>query len=501
MSLTPNALGHFARRVGSVGAAFGPGRQPFMVRRNYSFELKSALTFPLAAALAEGTFTGVVASKYFAAGPMLIAVITAAPMFGNILALLWSELAESRPKIKFINVLQIGVVVAMAAVGLTWFIDDQSIAGWAFAGLIIVARVLASGIVTLRSAVWRLNYPKALRGQIISRINGVYNTVLAAMVLASAFALNFRPGLYAVIYPIVALVSLVGVLQFSRIRVRGEGALLRRRRLVPAAPGIDPEGHETLDYARVQRLRAGNGPIGRLMTRITDAFGLLKRDKMFREYQWWQFMLGASFMMMFPSLIYVVSTEMTDPTTEYVKAVVILQFLPMITGVVFLQVWAPIFDRTDLFTFRVWIGLAGLAAHVLILTGALTNQLWVIALGTFSVGISMGGGQLAWQLGQNAFATKDNVGTYMGLHVMLTGMRGMFAPFLGVGIYHLLSQVIGDTDGVPGGRWLFLVPVTLCTVSMFGYVSMARRYRGMTRESEDEAAVPAIVVEPKAASA
>lgn len=507
----------FGRSVTDSLSAFAARRQPYMVRSNYVHELKSALTFPLAAALAEGTFTGVVASKYFQAGPLLIAVITAAPMFGNILALLWAELAETRPKVRFINALQVGVVIAMAAVGLTYFIADNTVAGWTFAALIIIARVLASGIVTLRSAVWRLNYPRALRGQIISRINGVYNTVLAGMVLVSALALDGNPGLYAIIYPVVAVVSLFGVVQFSRVRVRGEAGLLRRIHLAPAGPSemssVGMLDGDQLGYGRAERgptvsrirsvLRRGllrrvygclpvrvqrrirDSAAGRLAVRVADAFALLRSDKMFREYQWWQLLIGSSFMMMFPSLIYMVSTEMTDRRTQYVLAVIVLQFIPMVTGVIFLQVWAPLFDRTDIFTFRVWNSVVSASSHALILAGAVTGQLWLIAVGTFTVGVSMGGGQLAWQLGQNAFATKENVGTYMGLHVMLTGLRGMFAPFLGVGIYHFLSSVIGPIGGVPGGRWLFLGPLLLSGIAVFGYISMSRRYRGLTREGDD----------------
>jgi hypothetical protein len=124
----------------------------------------------------------------------------------------------------------------------------------------------------------------------------------------------------------------------------------------------------------------------------------------------------------------------------------------------------------------------------LVLWGALADNLWIVASGTFMIGVAMGGGQLAWQLGQNMFATRENVGTYMGLHVMLTGLRGMFAPFLGVGVYHALSKALpGSTEGdVPGGRWLFLLSVILCVIGTLGYVRMARVYRDVTRE-EDEA--------------
>lgn len=468
-----------------------------MVRRNYLYELRSAFTFPLAAALAEGSFTGVVASKYFAAGPFLIAVITAAPMFGNILALLWAQLAERRRKVPFINLLQLGVVIAVALVAVTWFIPldpatghPHRSAGWAFALLIIVARVLASGIVTLRSAVWRLNYPRSLRGQIISRITGVYNTVLSLMVLSAAWILDLAPQSYAVIYVIVALVSLVGIEQFRKVRVRGEARLLRRSGTIqPAA--IEPNsvlGEEggVPSYARTTR-GASIGALRGFWRQLRGSLRLLKTDPMFREYQWWQFLLGASFMLMMPSLIYMVSKEMTDERTQYVLAVVVVQLVPMLTGVFFLQVWAPIFDRTPLFQFRVWLGISAIIAHALVLWGALADNLWIVASGTFMIGVAMGGGQLAWQLGQNTFATRDNVGTYMGLHVMLTGLRGMFAPFIGVGIYHALSNMLPNAgvSDVKGGRWLFLASVILCCLGTLGYARMARRYRDTTREEEE----------------
>ncbi len=117
----------------------------------------------------------------------------------------------------------------------------------------------------------------------------------------------------------------------------------------------------------------------------------------------------------------------------------------------------------------------------------MTNQLWLVAVGMFACGISFGGGQLAWQLGQNAFATKDNVGTYMGLHVMLTGLRGMFAPFLGVGIYHTLSRFLpAGIEGVPGGRWVFAVSVMLATIALVGYIRMSRRYGNELAARDEE---------------
>jgi hypothetical protein len=102
-------------------AVHGPGQLPR--------EIRAALTYPLAAALAEGAFTGVVATKYFHASPVLLAVITAAPMFGNIMALVWAELAKTRRMVPFVNRLQLGVVTCVAAVGLTAPLPRRSAGG------------------------------------------------------------------------------------------------------------------------------------------------------------------------------------------------------------------------------------------------------------------------------------------------------------------------------------------------------------------------------------
>ena len=113
---------------------FRTRHQPYMVRHSYRHEIRSALTFPLAASLAEGSFTGVVAAKNFGAGVVLMSVITAAPMFGNIMALIWSDLSLGRKKVPLVNMLQAGVVLMIASVALTAYLPPQ-VAGWVFAGL------------------------------------------------------------------------------------------------------------------------------------------------------------------------------------------------------------------------------------------------------------------------------------------------------------------------------------------------------------------------------
>jgi hypothetical protein len=447
--------------------SFRARNQPYMVRLSYTYELRSAFTYPLAASLADGSFTGVVAAKYFNAPPVLIAVITAAPMFGNIMAMVWSELAKDRRKVPFVNLLQAGVVLSIAAVPLTYFMAPEA-GAWVFAGMIIFARLMASGIVTLRSVIWRMNYPRQSRGQIIARITVAATAVLALTTFAGSAWLDRNPNAYIYLYPLAAMLGAIGIWQFSNIRVRTEGQMLRRRRQSLYTPR--PESLAQTDEANVMNYQ----PQGRVGLRgfFADALHVLRTDREFRAYQRWQFTSGFSFMMFAPALLYMVSTEMTDRRTEYLLAIVVLQLIPLLTSLISTQLWAPLFDRVHITVFRVFQTSVSVAAQATLFAGAMyglyysdRNALWIIAAAQVLIGISNGGGNLAWNLGHNDFATAEKSATYMGVHVMLTGVRGCLAPFIGAWLYQAPWM----------GRWVFGLSVAICMVSLAGFARMASR--------------------------
>ena len=57
------------------------------------------LTLPMALSLMEGGFVAVVAAKTFNVPPWVIAVISAAPMFGNLSSFIWNRIAAARPSL------------------------------------------------------------------------------------------------------------------------------------------------------------------------------------------------------------------------------------------------------------------------------------------------------------------------------------------------------------------------------------------------------------------
>ncbi len=420
--------------------SFSPRLQPYMTRPSYLLEVRTAFTYPLAAALTEGTFAGIIAVKYFDASPALVAVLVAAPMFGSILAIYWTSIAHGRRLVPIINALQFVVLVCVALIASTRLISEEyrTLAGWMFALCIVVARLVASGIIALRGVIWRFNYPARVRGQIVSRITVITTGVLTAATLLASLWFDRYPGAYAYIYLIGAVLGLIGIVQFSRIRVRGERWHMQR---FPRRPSVS--------VART------------LVTATRDATKLLADDPTFAAYQRWQFFQGFSFMMAQPLMTLIVSRELTDPKTDYLLSTFLLFAMPQMVMMVFSQVWAPLFDRTSIFRFRAYQSSAALFAHIVLAASMIMGNLWLFAAAGVLLGISNAGGNLAWNLGQSAFAGKDRIANYQGVHVMLTGVRGLLAPFVATLVLYPLM-----------GRWVFIVIVLTCGVATVGYWRM-----------------------------
>ena len=69
---------------------------------------------------------------------------------------------------------------------------------------------------------------------------------------------------------------------------------------------------------------------------------------------------------------------------------------------------------------------------------------------------------LAWNLGHLHFARSDEAEVYMGIHVFLTGLRGLIAPAVGMLLWTLV------------GAWVWIIAIALAVLSGRMYLAMAR---------------------------
>src|SRR5690606_477721 len=98
------------------------------------------------------------------------------------------------------------------------------------------------------------------------------------------------------------------------------------------------------------------------------------------------------------------------------------------------------------------------------------EQRWLLYVAATSQGAAMAGGMLAWQLGHHDFAPKERASEYMGVHVTLTGVRGLFGPVLAVSLYNALENYRDHS-----GAYVLVICLSLVLAGAFGFLAMARK--------------------------
>jgi len=409
------------------------------VARSFRREQVTELTLPVATSLMEGGFIAVVAAKTFHAEPWMLAVISASSMFGNLSSYFWNRIGSARPKVPLIVVLQGLVLVCVVAVAMSPRSDSGA---WVLLASAIACRLLIAGIITTRSIAWSLNYGRHLRARMTGRLQVLSSLMIVLTTSAGGLLMDAHPENFRWLYIGGALVGAVGVWSFSRVQVVGE------------------KRHRVLE-------RRGNAE-GSSSNRF---FTILRADRYYARYQLHQFTSGVAAMMLEPVLVYLVSRQIG---ASYIVSIGITMIIPFLLTLLTLPFWARYLDRVHVAEFRARQNSLWVIGILIMFIGAWQMSIVWLAIGRVVTAIVNGGGSLAWQLGHNDFAPKDQLSAYMGIHVTLTGVRGAFAPFLGMALY-VGWDSIGMLPAMPGiGAWLFLISAVLAVSAWQGFERLRR---------------------------
>jgi len=439
----------------------GAAGVPYMARRAYVIEIRHFLFWGLFAGLVEGTVSAVVVSKTFAASWLLITIVQATPAFANLVSLWWGALLVGRRKLPVF----LAVAVASVAVTLSVVLTPHSpLGGWIFAAQICLSRVFMSGVVTARASLWKSNYPRSHRGRITANLQIVRTLMSLPVILGAGSLFDWSPEAYHWFYPVVALVGAVGLLVLRGEKVRGEERTMAEREANDASPIADAGVFTPFSLVALISPH-------RMLGRMRQA---LREDRRFARYCRAQMCIGTANLMVMP-----VNTILLTQVLHlsYTTSNTLLDLVPRLITVLMLPVWARLFDRVGVLRFRVvnslcWCGslfFCGMGAVLAEYGGGgmipLTGVLAIYLFGRIFEGLAQSGGAIAWNIGHLHFAEDDKAELYMGIHVSLTGLRGLIAPFLGSALYMLV------------GWWVFMIGVGVCGLGFMIFSRLAREER------------------------
>jgi MFS family permease len=429
--------------------SFHPNAMPWLSRANYARELRAAFFLPWAIAATEGGVIGFIVKKlyegvidenllnYFAGA------LIAAPALANITSFLWAILAHGKRKIPFITALQLGVLISIAL---------MAIAPKTPAGLIMLvgaafsARILLAGIVTVRATVWGVNYP-AHRAKLTGKVQTVSVTISSLIAIGLGAAMQYNENAYRVLIPVGGLIALLGVSSYARIRLRTERMILKNEQ-----EQTDANNHTTL----------------------LSGFKVLKDDKDYRAYQICQLLIGFGNIMSWAPFV-IMAKQQFD--VDYLQGILLTQVIPLMMMPFTIPLWAKLLDAVHIVQFRAfhsWIFIFSMGCA---LFAGLTHTIELLYAASVLRGIAFGGGALAWNLGHLQFVKPEKSQDYMSIHVTLTGLRGLIAPFTGVALYNLL-----ETQTPGNGTYVFAVTLAVTTTGALGFYYLYTKLKNKTEQ-------------------
>jgi len=425
--------------------SFSPSTLPLLARRSYLLELVTTFFFSITLAAVEGGVMGVFTKQSFAGvAPearlnFMVALIGAAPELANILSFIWASFSHGRPKVPFVNGLQLAVIVLVATIA---FVPRSAAGLIALGVLVIAARVCWSGIITLRPTIWRANYPARTRARIVGKFATIQQVTVAGVGLCIGALLDWRESTAALVVPLAAAaLGLVALVATGRQRVRTQKAMLR-------GENTEPE-------------------LGRPWQGPAIVWRVLRRDARYAQYMLCMFVLGFGNLMVTPLLVILFRDEFQR---GHFASILVITAIPYLLMPLAIPLWARLLDRAHVVRFRSIHAWSFVTATLVFLVAVLTHSMPLMCLGSVVQAIAFGGGALAWNLGHVDFAPPAHTSQYMATHMTLNGIRGLIAPLAAVALYQWVLSITQD----PGtaGAWTLGAAAALSIVGSVGFVAL-----------------------------
>lgn len=453
---------------------------PVLSRANFARETQHLALWGVLVGAVDGTIAGIVAKKTFGASDVLTTAVWALPIIANILNLIWGVALRSAPRMPAYFMLALGLIGTAASVALTpqsW----REWGAWLFAAQVALAHLFLSGILTVRSTLWRVNYPQSHRARITGRL--LMLRWLVALLAGIAISLLFDrdPLAYRYVYPAAAAVGAVSLLPLRRLRVRGERAELRQARaerygrregLRQAAPGEAA--------AAGRRVAVVAGPMQAVWQGVAEAGMILRQDRAFAQYMVGQFLLGSANFFTDGILLPILAGTLG---LSYFMASLFIAHIPNVVMLVTMRAWSGYLDRLGVVRFRVSNTQIWILSYVFVFLAMLMFEsgavqpvvvgaaFALLACGRVLCGAARGGGTIAWSIGHLDFARPDQAELYMGIHVALTGVRGLLMPMAGA----LASQMLGSVS--------FAIAIAFASLALWVFHRMAGQAPPRNREA------------------
>ena len=355
-----------------------------------------------------------------------VAIATGAPFFSNLLSFFWVRLSRGRSKARLVSNLAMLFCFCTFLMSFVSFTDTGLLF---FLFVLIIARILWSGILTIRSNIWRANYPRHIRGKVTAKLATISALIMSTSGILVGWIIDWQFDYFRWVFIGFAGLAMFGAYRYRCLAVR----------------------HQQREIAR--EIKDENNPS------LPKMFFLLRENKDFGKYMLAMFVLGSgNLMFMAPLIVYL--NEQTN--FAQLQQILITTAIPLALIPIAVRWWARLLDDNHIFHFRSIHSRGFVSALMVFLTAQLSGINELFFVGSIIYGVAISGAVIGWNLGHNDFVGKglsdknENPMDYMAVHVTLTGIRGLIMPLVGIAFYQWL-----ETQSPGNGKYALIFPLSL----------------------------------------
>ncbi len=359
-----------------------------------SIEERSKITYkyevlrsPFTGIITEGwqTFALLVAIRVFDAPEMFKSVIASANAIGNLITplVLYMVSRTTRTTAQLLTMLWV-------AVGITFVCAAFWPGLWGFTFWILVGQLLAAQVSPFILLIYSKNFKPTERGSKLSLAFMLTAVSGAVFCLVSGRLLDDNIGLYKALFLMMA------------------GAALTAAALYRKVPSEPPQS------------AAMRHPFGNFRYAFLDRlFGRLLVS--------WAFM-GLANLMMLPLRVEYMANPAYGLNLSNERIAIVTVMLPAVARMLSTHLWGRLFDRVNFLALRAAVNTIFMLSIALFFN---TQSYFWLCVSSLLIGMAFGGGGVMWTLWVTKIAPPEKVPAYMSVHMSLTGVRGVIAPFLG----------------------------------------------------------------------
>jgi MFS family permease len=325
-------------------------------------------------------FLGVIARKELQAGPMLLAVMSAAPFLGFLASIYWAKRAERVSRVKLVADL---ALVARGFLLLLAYAASAPI----FVLLTTAALIIPGFGSPAYASIMQAVYPEAWRGRLVSLVR--IGITLSSMLVAAAVGLLLEHWSFRLLFPMLSAISMIGLLVFRRIQEPP-------REAAPAA-----------------------APADKISLRVW-----LRQNPGFARFTLGFFLFGWGNLIYMPA-VPILQVDVLKITPQWVG--LLATIATFFSGISYYY-WGKLVDRRG----AISCTLLACAGWLMVVVGYIfvPNLGWLIPVAVVT-GFAGAAQELAMLNGMLYFCKDRNLERYTGVHYTLLGIRGLGAPLLG----------------------------------------------------------------------